>query len=388
MASIEKRGEESWRITVGRIENGVEVKYRRTFKGGRRDAERAAVDFEAEINRGNIAPSTGLRVAEFAQLWLDDHVRVNLVPKTQVAYKQHLNDHILPFIGAVKLKDLKPVHISRLYASLQGLEQGGHRKGHLSAKTLSNIAGVLNRMLNDAVRWGYIPFNPAGRVERPRKLQKEAVCYDDRDIEALLTALSDLPPAESKYRVIVYIALFTGMRLGEIMGLEWSDVDLVRSRVSVRRISQYVTGQGVITKAPKTKKSTRTITIPVILTTVLKQYQNEWMARRNQLDDLWRGTERLFATDEGEAMHPLTPSKWWARFVTRAQLPPMNFHGLRHSSATYLFQNGANIEAVSARLGHRDATTFLKVYSHLFRSSDEEASAVFDNIIPLKAKAR
>ena len=157
-------------------------------------------------------------------------------------------------------------------------------------------------------------------------------------------------------------------------GLEWKDIDFSNNIISVVRTSQYLAGQGIITKEPKTETSKRTLTI----LETYKVYQAEDIKK---CGDKWNETDRLFTAWNGEPMHPDSVCKWFTKFIEKNKLPKISFHSLRHTNATILINKGINIRAVSARLGHANPTTTLNIYTHALQSIDIAAANVLENTL-------
>lgn len=187
-------------------------------------------------------------------------------------------------------------------------------------------------------------------------------------------ALDSLPQEEYKYKIATYIALFTGLRLGEIMGLEWLDIDWNNKELHIERASQYNSTTGIITKDPKTEDSKRIISISDSLVDMLKDYKKYMDLYILEHSDKWQGNNRLFTTNDGQAMHTYTVSKWFPKFITKYKLKKITFHGLRRTSATLLVSMNVDFKAVGARLGHSDTSMLHKIYAHALKSSDKVAS--------------
>ncbi len=373
MANITSRGKGTWRITVSKTVNGKRNRITETFKGTKRKAEERAAQIESDISRNIIdANTTSTTVSEFAQTWVDKHVRENLAVSTQKSYISALNQRILPELGMLKLSDLKPSHVIDFYSKLKDAPRLDRKKGKLSARSAFIVHQVLSAMLSDAVHWQYIFSNPVSRVEPPKYQKKEAKYFDEPDIVELMKAFNTLDDDQHKWKAICSTALFMGMRSGEILGLDWSDIDFAESKLSITKISQYISGVGIITKPPKTASSVRNISIPPTLLSMLKKQKHHQNTLRLSCGSKWGGSNRVFTSPVGNPMHPTSPSKWWHKFVREHGLKEIPFHGLRHTSATMLFHAGANGEDVRKRLGHSDATVFFKIYSHAIESADKK----------------
>ena len=186
---------------------------------------------------------------------------------------------------------------------------------------------------------------------------------------------------ELNFRVIILLTIFTGLRRGEVLGLEWQDIDFKNSSLTVRQASQYVSAIGIYTKDPKTETSNRMISIPESIIKLLKEYKRKQLEARLRLGDKWIETNRLFVQWNGSPMHPDTITKWFRQFLEDKNLPYITFHGLRHTHATLLISQGLDVRTVSNRLGHAQTSTTLNIYAHAFAKMDREASDKLDNLL-------
>ena len=180
---------------------------------------------------------------------------------------------------------------------------------------------------------------------------------------------------------MVQVLLYTGLRRGELLGLEWTDIDFENKFLSVRRNSQYVPSKGVYDEDPKTEHSRRRIRISDNVVELLKAYK-EWQDNNiENLGDKWEDTNRLFTKWNGGAMHPDTISGWFHDFIKRKQLPDVCIHSLRHTNATLMVANGIPIKVVSDRLGHASVTTTSNFYLHMIQSADDAAANMLNDLL-------
>lgn len=382
LGSIQKRGKNSWFLTVscGRGPDNKLIRKTRTVRGTKREAEQALIDFIKEIKDGIVVDAAKMTFREFVEeKWFKEYVEKKLAPKTIARYKQLWQGRVLSSFGHIKIRDINPMHIISFCNKLEDevtTQNGRERK--LSGRTVLMHFRLLSAILADAVEWQIIPHNPAERVKPPRAETTETPVYEEDTVAALLEALSDEKMA---YRIIVILALSTGLRQGEVFGLEWPDIDLDKATLEVRRTAGYAPGIGVYTKEPKTKMSKRLIALPASLVDILRQYKAEQEGIKREMGDKWKNSNRVFVTWDGKGMFPNLMSSWFPKFLRRKGLPPLNFHGLRHLSATYMIIQGAPIKNVSARLGHAKASTTIDLYSHALKSVDREIADKMDNLV-------
>ncbi|WP_338826278.1 Tn916 family transposase [Moorella thermoacetica] len=378
---VEKRGENKWRLNVpgGTDAEGKRKVYRKNVEAkSKREAEKLLAEFVAEVQKGQYVEPSKLTFAEFVERWIRDYGESNLAPKTLHRYKEILK-RACQAMGHLKIDKIKPLHLLEFYKNLQedGIREDG-KPGKLSDATILYHHRVLSKLFNDAQNWQVIPLNPASKVKPPKVTKRQAAYYDEKQTAALLAALDSEP---LKYKVIVILALATGLRRGELMGLEWQDVDFENNTIEVRQASQYLPERGIFTKDTKNESSNRLIAVPASVMALLKQYKTQQLEDRLKVGDLWQGSNRLFTTWDGRAMHPDTISKWFPEFLKRHNLPHIKFHGLRHTSATLLIAEGINLKNVSQRLGHSNISTTGDIYAHALRSVDQEAAEKLDQII-------
>ncbi|MDK2894832.1 MAG: integrase [Moorella sp. (in: firmicutes)] len=385
---VEKRGENKWRLNApgGTDAEGKRKVYRKTVEAkSKREAEKMLAEFVAEVQKGQYIEPSKLTFAEFVERWIRDYGESNLAPKTLHRYKEILK-RACQAMGHLKIEKIKPLHLLEFYKNLQedGIREDG-KPGKLSESTILYHHRVLSSILNDAVDWEVISFNPASKVTPPKVKKKQVPCYDKDQTAALLAALDKEP---LKYKVLITLAVATGLRRGELMGLEWQDIDFKNNTIEVHQASQYLPEKGIFTKDPKNETSNRMIAVPTSVMELLKQYKAQQAEERLKVGDLWQGSNRLFTTWDGQPMHPDTISKWFPKFLRRYGLPPITFHGLRHTSATLLIAEGVNLKNVSRRLGHSNISTTGDIYAHALRSVDQEAAEKLDHILTRKSKKR
>ena len=342
---LEKRGKRSWRLIVshGFDSYGNRIRYTKSIKANsRREADKELVNFVYEVENGIVLQNSSMTFKEFTDLWAKNYGEKELAPKTYERYKGMLKSRIIPYFGHYKLCNIKPTHIMGFYDYLSKDHQLKRCKNHngktvmksLSSKTILEHHRLLHAMLQNAVYWQILPYNPADRVKQPKHEKPQIKYYDDVQCKQLLEALEN---EEIKFQTIVILTLFTGMRRGEVLGLEWSDIDFKEGFVNCRKANK----QRII---PLGKMSLK----------ALKEYTDH--AREILLKD--DNEKALFVNVNGQR---LTRQGFWKiikyykeqAHITKDITP----HVLRHSFATHLLQNGADLKAIQAMLGHSDISS-------------------------------
>jgi integrase len=360
-----------------------------------REAERLLARFITEVDAGDFTQPSKLTFKQFAEKWLKEYAEVALAPKTVFRYRQLLESRIYPAFGDKKLDKIKPLHLVEFYNSLQkkhkyiSISKSGKREikeaSALSENTVNHHHRVISAIFAKAIKWGVFKgTNPASRVDAPKIEKKKADCYDEDQVQALLEALEKTGSEELRYKAATVIAIMTGARLGEIMGLEWQDIDFENKIIWIRRASQYLPDRGTFTKTTKTEASNRKISVNNFLLAILAYYQQT----QQEKGFLCRGNNRLFVTWDGKPMFPETVSKWFRGFIKANGLPPLTFHGLRHTAATFLISRGMDIQTVAGRLGHSTSATTQNIYSHFLESKDRQAADLIEEVFSNKGRAR
>ncbi len=307
-------------------------------------------------------------LGSYLEAWLD-HARGRVRPKTWQGYEALVRLYARPALGELPLAELRPLHLQHLYAGL--LSDPGRP---LSGGTVLNLHLVLTQALSQAVRWGYLASNPAAGAQPPRPRRAEAAQIDAALSERILAAARG-----TRFECPAAIAISTGMRRGEILGLRWSDLDPDFSLAHVRR-SLQPTRRGLVFEQPKTKRSRRAVMLPAFLRPHLERQREDQQHRRSKLGAAWCETDLVIDRGDGAPLHPDTLSSRWGVFLSRAGLPHVRFHDLRHAHATLMLQQGVHPKVVSERLGHASVGITLDTYSHVLPAMQAEATRAFDEL--------
>jgi len=393
--SIEKRGKNSYRLVCynGFDLNGNSIRHTKTIHGSKKDAKIELAKFVADVQNGMVVEGKALKFSEFTEIWKRDYGSKELAPSTYKRYIRMLETRILPYFGHFYVNKIKPTDIMLFYDQLSRDTQLIRKKGNNGAKTIKPLSSktilehhrLLRSMLHRAVYWQMIVSNPAERVQPPKTMKPKRKYYDDDQSKILLSNLMQLGENQIKYKVAIILTIFTGFRLGELMGLEWDDINFNDGIVSVNRSSQYLADKGVFTKTPKTESSIRDVAIPEFVISLLEEYKLWYEEQKSLYGDLWTNSNRLFVQADGKPMHPSTISKWFVKYVGQIGLPVINFHGLRHTNATLLIAQNIDVAVVAARLGHAQITTTYNFYVHPIISHNKKAGyALEDLLLPQK----
>jgi len=275
-----------------------------------------------------------------------------------------------------------------------------HNNEKLSGATLNKYHRLISSILQTAVQWQVIPNNPARRVKAPKVVHSEAKYLDDEAVASLVEALQNV---SIKWKTITLLLLYSGIRRGELCGLEWSDIDMENKLLHINRSSQYVRGIGIIEKKTKNRSSERVMKLPDYVFDLLKQYKSWQSTERLKFGDRWnnmidiklsdgsiqtRKNERLFTQDDGLPIDPNSITRWIKKFQHKHDLPEFTPHTLRHTNISLLIAANVPIRNIAQRAGHAQLSTTQNIYAHAFKTIDELAANALADALNSKIKAR
>jgi integrase len=329
----------------------------------------------SQIEHGMTLVASRASLKDYLAEWLETR-KSSVRLKTIRQYSQVVRQHIVPTLGDIKVKDLRPDQIQALYNTK--LNSG------VSQRTVIEIHKVLHTSLSMALKWGLIIRNPADAVTRPRKKRTEMKTLSDSQVRVFLSAAE-----QTRYSALFYLALNTGMRLGELFGLKWSDIDWDHRRLQVKRQLQYLSGHGLIFLEPKTAASRRMIVLSENAINKLRTHLEQQDSDRLFAGDQWQENGMLFSTKIGTPMFPANMYKDFKILLKKLDLPDIRFHDLRHTAATLMLQQGIHPKIVQERLGHSDIGMTLNTYSHVLPSMQEDAAEKLDELLrPIDVTAK
>lgn len=388
MANIQKRGEHSWFLTVN-IGKGHDGKYIRRTKTihcrTKREAESEYAKFRQEVEVGEYIAPQKMTFGAFVEEWRKKYAVKHLGHKTLYTYESNLKNRILPAFQNLRLEDIKPLHIIDFLSKLEKEGTRGDKKsGALASGTIQIQHRILKNIFNRAVEWRVIKRNPAADVQKPKVIYKEVIPYDETEVEQMLQALEKEP---YHWRVMITLALTTGLRRSELLGLEWKHIDWDNGVIEVSQSMIHALKGDVIVKQPKTKNSIRKVALPNSMLEEMKQYYAYRLNERKEMGDKWRGGEWffIFSHPGGQPFHHERPYLWFRQFIMKNGFRYIRFHDLRHTSATILINQGVHAKIISERLGHGSITTTMNIYGHALRSADQAAADKFESLLTKKA---
>lgn len=336
----------------------------------RREAEQALTKLLRERDTGSALDPTRLTVAEYLTHWLETDVRHRVRQSTYAKYRDTIRLYLKRYVGMVLLPELRPAHVSALQSTL--------RDAGLSAATISGVRVVLHAALKQAVQWQLLHRNVCDAVPAPRVTRRTHELWDEATVQRFRAALAGDPDG-----VLFTLAIVTGMRRGELLGLRWSDVDLDGGWITVRR--SLVRGpEGLREEPPKSGRGRR-LDLTASQVAMLRVHRQAQVAQRLAAGPRWQDQGYVFAlVPDGDRYaggrpYSLTTFGWrWAGLLARLGLPPLRPHDLRHLNATLLLEAGVHPKVVQERLGHANVSITLDTYSHVTPTLGRAAAHLLD----------
>ncbi len=368
--SISQRSDGRWMASVdlGYVDGKRKRKY--IYGKTRKEVAEALKSLLHQQQHGvNIAPERQT-VGQFLERWLADVVIPRTRPATHEIYGRSVQ-RITCYIGRVQLAKLSPQQVQELLRSLAA--------DGLAPATVQRARDVLRNALNEAVKWGLVARNVAALIDPPKVERYGARVLTPAEAQQLLaTATGDR--LEALYRV----ALSLGLRRGEVLGLRWQDVDLVKGILRVAMALQRVNGELTLVP-PKTTSSQRTLPLPPSLILTLRQHHMRQLQDRLLAGSRWHDHDLVFPTRIGTPISPRNLLRSFGALLQRAGLPHMRIHDLRHSCATLLAAQGVPPKVAMEILGHTDIRTTLAIYTHVLDDSKQQAISALDAILGAEA---
>jgi integrase len=319
-----------------------------------------------QVRSGLTLSGSQLTLKAYLEQWLGS-IRASVRPKTLEQYDQVARFHIIPTLGQIKLKDLRPDQIQALYNK--------KLDGGTSARTTLLIHAVLHRSLNQALKQGIVIRNPAQAVNRPKIRRKEMKTLTDGQVRALLSVVKG-----TRFEALFWLAVTTGIRQGELLGLRWSDLDWLSRKLRIQRQLQRIS-TGQVFSEPKSAAGRRLVILGIETIQKLRMHYDLQLQDRQGLGERWQENDLIFPSTLGTPWDQRNLHRCYKGFLKMAGLPDLRFHDLRHTAATLMLQQGVHPKIVQERLGHSDITLTLNTYSHVLPAMQEDAAEKLDNLL-------
>lgn len=384
MATIRKRGNSyQIRVSCGYDTSGNQVVQTMSWKPAdgmnkkqiEKELQKQAILFEDKCMKGQV--TANIKFQDFAEQWFEEYAKLNLRNTSYERMKQ-LTVRVYPAIGHLRLDKITSRHIQQFINDL-ALKGKSLKNGKpLSRKTAVHHLSFISDVFSYAVKMEMLTDNPCKRVTVPKGEKKEKDIYTLEEVAHLFQLLETAP---LKYRVFFTLAIYSGFRRGEMLGLEWKDIDWDNCVISVRRTSNYTASKGIYTDTTKTKKSQRSLKFPQCVMDLLREYKAEQDEERVKLGTKWQDYDRLFVKWDGRPMNNNTPYFWLKEFCEENNFRFCDIHSLRHFYASALINKGVDAAAVSGALGHSTITTTTSIYCHVFNQAQARASEAIASVL-------
>jgi len=366
-------------LDLGRGPDGKRIRRWHSGHRTKKDAERARVELLGRLDQATYVDPSKLTVAGYVERWLDHMATLGRDERTIERYGELLRLHALPDLGGLPLQKLTPLHLTDLYARLLREGRRDGRPGGLSPRTVGHVHRALHLALRQATRWRLLAINPAYDLELPTVPKSEMVTLTREQASALLERALGRP----LMHMLVLLGVATGARLGELLALRWSHVDLDQGTLRIGWSRRIVAGRMQV-KPPKTAAGVRMLRVGPATLAALRRLRAEQAERRLLLGGAYDvDSDLVICKPDGRPYRPDSTSTQFRRFVDQAGLPrTVHVHTLRHSAASFLAAEGVPASDIAAQLGHKDGGTLaLRVYVHPMAEGLARAGAHLDQVI-------
>jgi integrase len=321
----------------------------------------------AQIDNGLTFAGAQAYYEDFLAEWLISMQSV-IRTHTHYQYSSIVKNHIVPALGNIRLKDLRPDQLQTLYNS--------KLKSGCSERMVIMIHAVLHRSLGQALKLGLINRNPADAVTRPKLRRKEMKVLDDNQVRVLLSGVKG-----TRYEAFYQLAVTTGLRQGELLGLKWSDLDWKMRKLKIQRQVHRTVEHEVVFSEPKTDAGRRIIVLGPATIEKLREHIKLQLLEREFAGDKWQENDLIFPSLVGTPIDNRNIQRYFKQLLVDLGLPEIRFHDLRHTAATLMLLQGIHPKVVQERLGHSEISMTLNIYSHVLPSMQEEAAEKLDELL-------
>jgi integrase len=377
---IVKRGKDTWlvRIFLGRDEHGKTRFFNETVKGKKKDADELETKKKRELDLGIFIEHSKITVDEYLDKWFEVSAKPRLKYRTYEDYIEYMKRYVRPSIGKKLLSKIKPLDIQAIYSEML--------KNGLSPRTVRYAHAILSSALKQAVKWQILAINPASMTDLPQNHRKEMKALSPKEAQRFLNAARD-----DKWYAVFSLAITTGMRPEEYLGLQWKDIDFKKATATIQRALVWKRkGGGWSLQEPKTSQSRRTIPLPSSVLRELKIHRKKQLEERISLGQAYQNGDFVFATEIGT---PILTSNITRRhfkpLLKKAKLPEnIRLYDLRHTCATLLLSADISPKVVAERLGHSTVVLTLDTYSHVLPSMQKNATDELEQMLFTKKSAK
>ena len=335
-----------------------------TFHGPRGQAERRLRELLSKVDRGDYVEPSSETTADYLKRWLGTYAAANVSPRTMRDYVGIVDRYLVPALGSVPVAKLRPDQIQSMYAEL--LERG------LGGRTVLHVHRLLHQALGHAVKWQILSKNPCQAVDPPRAPRKEMQALDRDKVRRFLDGI-----AESPYREVFKVDLYTGLRRSELLALKWPQVDTEGATVSIIAGLHRLPAQGLVLLPTKTASSRRLVDLPPAAVEVLHDIRARQVLLSSETGLPLDPEGFVFAWPGGDPFDPDAVSRDFHKRVKAVGLDGIRFHDLRHTFASLMLAAGVEPKKVQAALGHSSIMVTMDIYGHLMPGAGKDAAERF-----------
>lgn len=370
-----KNGTITWEIVIELPKDpitGKRVRKYRYVRGTKKEAEREMHKFIDELEKGYYVKNDKISIAEWVQTWLEVYIIPNVSPTTLSRYQGMIKRYINPVIGHMQVQKLNTLAVQ---SWVNGLKISPVSGKEMSAATIKHVYHVLKGAMDKAVLAGIIYRSPCSGIMLPKGQKKEAVIYDEQQIKDLIKAAKG-----TDMELVIDLELCLGLRRGELLGLQWCDIDWEKNQIRIVRNRVVVDGKAVV-KEPKTATSIRTLDAPDRLMKKLRAHRGKCIENRMRMGRNYTVTDYIIVHHDGKPVYPEYLSQLFTKLQEMAGLPKCRFHDLRHLCASIMVLQGVNMKVAQEHLGHKDFSTTMNIYSHVLPSSAKDAAEKIGQLV-------
>lgn len=365
----------AWQITVELPKDpitGKRIRKYRTVEGTKKEAERAMHEFIMEIEKGYYVTDNKITITEWVKTWLEVYIIPNVSPTTLSRYQGMIRRYVDPVIGHMQVQQLNTLAVQ---SWVNGLKISPASGKEMSAATIKHAYHVLKGAMDKAVLAGIIFRSPCTGIMLPKGQKKPAVVFNEQQIRQLLRAAKG-----TDMELVIDMELCLGLRRGELLGLQWGDIDWENNQIHIIRNRVIVDGKAIV-KEPKTQSSIRVLDVPEMLMKKLRIYKGRCIENRMRLGWNYTVTDYIIVHQDGKPIYPEYLSQMLTKLLAAAGLPKCRFHDLRHLCASIMVRQNVNVKVAQEILGHKDITTTMNIYSHVLPSSAKEAAEKIGQLV-------
>ena len=345
----------------------------------KKQAEELLIKLLSDLQRGTYVAPNDMTLSELLDRWMEVHGKQNLAKTTYAIYASHISNHLKPELGMIQVAKLKAFHLQQFYSKKLEGGRADQKDGGLSPKSVGGIHKVVSSALKAAVTWELVAKNVAESISPPRVPETPQQTWTADNAQTFLRSIS-----KHRLHPLYVLAIVTGMRRGEILGLRWQDIDWDKSTIHIVQ-SMVATPEGPIITDTKTSSGKRSVVIYDGLLALLKEHREKYfeeaVLRGSRAGEAERSSQLVFTSERGTPLNPRNLLRHLQSACERAGVPKIPFHALRHTHATIMLKNGVHPKIVSERLGHSRVGITLDIYSHVLPGMQAEAASLAEQAV-------